>query len=79
MEKKTWKALAIIFIIIFFLETILITWSIMLVSNEEAKAEECFYEICGDYLDAWIEGNVCYCYEYDVIGNLVVAKTQVIK
>jgi len=51
----------------------------VLVANEEAKMEACYYEICNDYPEAWVDGNVCTCYEYDFIGNLVAAKTELMK
>jgi len=79
MEKTTWKVLAIIFITLFILETAFVIWGMMLVSNEEAKTEECYYEVCRDYPDAWLEGNICSCFEYDILGNLVVSKTELIK
>ena len=79
MEKTTWKTLAIIFFILFTLETLFIIWGVSLVTDEENKTLECYYDICSDYPDALYEGNVCYCYELGVLGDYVIAKTEVLK
>ncbi len=79
MKPETWKILAITFIVLFVCETIFVIWVYALGINEINMDTECYYDICGDYADAWREGNICYCYDYDVLGNLVMSKTEVIK
>ena len=74
-----WKVTAIIFIILFTLETLYFIWAIKYTLDEENKTLECYYEICEDYPDAWREGDLCYCYDYDVMGELTLAKTKVMK
>ena len=74
-----WKITAIIFIILFTLETAFFTWAIVLATNEENKINECYYEICNEYPDALREDNLCYCYDYDVLGNLQIVKTELMK
>ncbi len=74
-----WKVIAIIFIILFTLETTIFVWGWYLIAEEDRMMKECYYEICGDYADAEIFGDVCSCYEYDLIGNLQTAKTVYMK
>jgi hypothetical protein len=75
-ETNTWKIIAIIFIILFCSLVLFITWGLYLNSQDEKKSYQCFYNICGDYADAEFRENVCYCYDYDTLGQLTVAKTQ---
>ena len=79
MKATVWKVLAIIFATLFILETLFIVWGIAIVNQEEQAKEECYYDVCAEYVDADIDGNVCYCYDYDVLGELMVAKTSLIK
>jgi hypothetical protein len=75
----SWKTVAIIFIILFTLETSYLIWGLYLVAVEDRKTETCFYEICSKYPDASIEGNICSCMDYDVLGELQVVETKVIR
>ena len=70
IKKPTnWKKIAIIFIVLFVIETSLFIWLFYGGSNEtyyELSENEniCYTGICGDYDDAYydeLEG-VCYCY-----------------
>jgi len=79
MEKVKWKNMAIILFIIVVLETLFIIWAYSLAVQEEENTYECFYEICEDYPDAFYESPVCSCYDYDVMGNLIVAKEKYMK
>jgi len=79
MEKTTWKIIAIIFIVLFVLETSFLTWSIMLVNKETEQANICWYDICGEYPEALYDSDVCTCYDYDLLGEYVVAKTEYMK
>jgi len=80
-NKKTnnWKTIAIIFIILFTLETLMIIWGTVLIQEEEEKTEECYYNICEDYPEAYFEEDYCYCYDYDQTGKLVVAESEYMK
>lgn len=72
-----WKTIAIIFIILFALETSLFVWGYYVSVKEEKNLMECYYEICEDYSDAYLENKICSCYNYDVWGeNLVLAKQE---
>ena len=78
MEKNGWKVLAIIFIILFIVETTLWIWLTMVYIAEEEQTYECYYDLCGEYADASYVSPVCYCYQYDILGDLVVAETHYI-
>ena len=71
-----WKITAIIFIILFGLHLLLDVWMVYSVSVEEEKMNVCLYDICEYYPDAMYEDNVCYCHDYDMLGELIVAKTK---
>ena len=74
-----WKTLAIILIIIQIIEIIWIGFGYYLLVKEENMAKECYYTTCAEYPEAYIDEDICTCYDYDVLGNLVVAKTKVLK
>jgi hypothetical protein len=61
---KGWKVLAIIFIILFILETSFIIWGINLATDEENRKSECAYNTCKDYDAFFYEptSQICYCY-----------------
>ncbi len=65
--KKTngWKVTAIIFIILFTLQMSFMIWGVTLVLEEEKNTDECYYDICEDYINAYFEEDVCYCYNAD--------------
>jgi len=71
-----WRIIAIIFMILFILENLLIAYGVYLNISEENKIMECYYEICKDYPSADYDSdyNLCYCYDYDMMGGLVIAK-----
>lgn len=75
-KVNKWKTIAIIFIILFTLETSLIIWGITLINEEEENINECYYNICNGYPDAYLFENVCYCYDYDDKDELVVVETN---
>jgi hypothetical protein len=77
-DEKTnkWKIIAIVFIILFFCLVAFIIYGLYLNSQDEKKTYECWYNLCGEYADAEFSENICYCYEYDTLGQLIVAKTQ---
>ena len=67
MEKKGWKNLAIIFIILFILSVAYISWITYLGYKMLNQETECSFNVCADdeydayYFDAWEK--VCYCYK----------------
>lgn len=74
-----WKIIAILFIILFLVENLFIVWTYYVGLQEENKVIDCYYDICGDYPEAYYESDVCICYDYDVMGELVIAKTEIIR
>lgn len=76
---NAWKITAIIFIILFLSETIFWVWMIKIGIEETAKDTECYWGVCEDYPQAERIGDVCYCYDYDVLGELQLADTEIMK
>jgi len=64
-----WKVLAIIFIVLFVLETAFMIYAVTIAVQDENKTLECYYDVCSDYPDAYYEDKVCSC--YDENSNLV--------
>lgn len=66
---NAWKVIAIIFIILFVLENILLIYGIYSLTQDENKEVLCYVEVCTDY-DQYsynTYNNVCTCYEKDLI------------
>ena len=76
MEKTIWKTLAIISWVLFILLIVFICWGMYLNAQDEDKINECYYGICGNHADAEFINDICYCYEYDILGYLVINKTE---
>ena len=79
MKTQGWKTTAIIFIILFGVLLAYNIWAISYVFKEEARTNECYYNVCSDYVDAWYSEKICYCYENDLLGNQITAKTKVME
>ena len=73
MKPETWKLIAMICILICVIETSLIVWGMVIVRQEEVNTNICFYDFCAGYPDAMYEAGVCECYDYSIIGEMVVA------
>jgi len=65
-----WKIVAIIFIILFILETIFIIWLFNIGTDSIETENHCAYEICNldesDRFDAYFSDdweNICYCFK----------------
>jgi len=71
-----WKTIAIIFIILFTLETAIVLWGVIENNHQTKNMNTCYYDFCSNYSDAYYVNDVCTCYDYDVMGNEVVAKTK---
>jgi len=78
-QKNNWKMIAIIFIVLFLVETFFIIWSLVIYSQIEQKTNECLYNVCSNYPEAWYENGVCLCYNYNASGSLVVDKEEYLK
>lgn len=59
-----WKAIAIIFIILFLLETTVLVFFYKVGTEAIEKEQECAYNICYDYDSYFYESydKICYCY-----------------
>ena len=61
-----WKVTAIIFIILFSLETLAVFYLYSIGEEVIAKENECMVNVCGDDIyDAWLYDRydeICYCY-----------------
>jgi len=77
LEKEvSWKAVAIFFIALFIILLAINTWGVITVLDDEAKMDECYYEICADYSEAKLIEEICYCYKG---GNWELDKTTSMK
>lgn len=65
--------------VLFIVENIFLGWGYYLLIEEERSTNNCLWNICGEYIDASYDAGVCLCYDYDLLGDLVVAKTQYIE
>ena len=77
MEKNGWKTLAIIFMILFIIETLFVGLGVYLVNEEERQTNLCYYEVCDEYPEALFDEGICTCYEYDLMGEFVPAKNKI--
>jgi hypothetical protein len=75
MEKLGWKITAIVFISLFALLLAFNVWGYCLVIEEENAINDCYYNTCADYPEAWYEDGVCACYDLDEYGEYEIAKT----
>ncbi len=74
--KTNWKAIAIIFIILFTLLIVFGIWAVAYANHDLKQQNICFYDICSGYPDAYYFDQICECYDYDVIGNLIISKSE---
>ena len=74
-----WKATAIIFIFLFAVETTFIGYTIHLYNVELEMTNECYYDVCKDYPSALLENGVCFCYDYNMLGELDIVETEIMK
>jgi len=60
-----WKVTAIIFIVLFIVETSLFIWAINVGSEMIDNENECAYNICEDYETYFYDDTdkMCYCYK----------------
>lgn len=74
-----WKTTAIIAIILVVIEAGFIGWIFYYGTQYEKDNYECLYDICNEYDYAEFLDPICYCYEYDLLGELITAKTEYMK
>ena len=78
MEKQGWKITAIVFISLFVVETLIMGYLIQTGLESIENENICAFDICEDsdsyYYDIYEE--VCYCYDYNMLGELEVVDTE---
>ena len=69
---------------LFIIENLFILWGFQILEGEEReitrekiKMNKCYYDICKEYPEAKLEDNVCFCYDYDNLGSLILVETKV--
>lgn len=65
MEKQGWKTVAIIFIILFIIETIFLIYAYNIGTRTIKNEQKCAYNVCADYSSYFYSNydQMCYCYE----------------
>ena len=58
-----WRAWAIVFLILFVLETAFIAWAWTTATEDIAKENECSINVCAEYSSYYYESGMCYCYD----------------
>lgn len=71
-----WKIVAVVFLVVCFVETTYIVGTVISYNLQVDKSNECYYDICGDYPDAFYEESICTCYDYDVFGDYIIAEEK---
>jgi len=79
MEKTFWKTTAIVFLVLFVLESSMIIWGIFLIEQEQDDLNECYYNFCSEFPQAILSEGVCRCYSFDDYGDYVLEKTKIVK
>jgi len=74
-----WKLTAIVFIILFGILFTYNCWAIYYWNDLDKQTNICYYDVCEIYPDAYYDDDLCTCYEYDILGELIVAKTKYMK
>ena len=74
-----YKTLAIVFICMFVSLLAFNIWSYYYVAAEEERTNVCWYDICGNYPEAYYLNNVCSCYDYGLLGELELVKEEYMK
>ncbi len=76
-NDNKWKTIAIIFIVLFCLETFVFVWAITTGMSEITKEEECVMDVCSENHAYQYYPNIGMCYCYNEFGERI--KEQVIK
>lgn len=79
MEKQGWRTTAIVALVVLGLLVSYNIYSVAVYYDELEKSNICYYNICEEHPEAWYSEDVCTCYDYDTLGNLVVDKTQLME
>ena len=77
MDK--WKFIAMLFIILFVIENLILLFAFQSINREQQNANLCEYRICEGYFDYEFSDGVCYCYEYNNVGELGIYKEELVE
>ena len=72
MEKSGWKRLALVELVLILVFIGLMIIGTYAIEKEERMQNECYYDICSTNEEAYLLEEVCYCYDYDLMGELQV-------
>jgi hypothetical protein len=75
-KEGKWKTIAIVCIVLITLEVLFFSLGYYISNVEENQKNECYYNICENYIDAEIVKDICFCYEEDMLGGLKIGKEQ---
>ena len=78
MKESTWKTIAIVCLVILVLENGFLFLGYKQMAKEEEQLKICYYDICEEYPEAEVTSGVCHCYDYDVMGDYVWAKSEIL-
>jgi len=76
---NVYKILFIVLLVIFIIENIFWGFAIYMAIDDEKKTQECYYDICEDYPQAFYEDGLCSCYDWDLMGELQVVETEIMR
>lgn len=79
MDKEKWKTIAIIVLILFIIENLIIGYGFYINKQEIEKQNMCFYDVCSESYDAIYENDICTCYDLDMLGDYMVTKEKYLK
>jgi len=80
-KMNVWRLVAIIFIVLFVLETSFFILGAVIIAKEEEMYAICYYDVCEDYPQADLDltTSLCGCYDYDLMDNPILVKTTYMK
>jgi len=76
-SENKWKTIAIIFIVLFCLETFVLVWAATTGMSDLAREEECVMNVCGENHAYQYYPSTKFCYCYNEFGERI--KEQLIK
>ncbi len=79
MSENSWRTFAIVLLILFILQSLSIITSILNDFEQDQNEKSCSYDTCDGYDESEFDNEICYCYEYDLMGKLKVVKETWIK
>jgi len=68
-----WKIAAVIFIVLFVLETLFLAWAFSVSRDEIEKERKCAYDVCQEYNTYSYDSdtNLCECWDESIISEKI--------